>query len=75
MAQLTPTRQVAPPPQQPTNGFAPQSAAPTVGGLSNPFDPNTPSQGSFSVAPVNQTPEVPNSNGGGNPNVSGWDHP
>ena len=66
---------IAPPPQQPTNGFTPQSGSPTSGGLVNQFDNFTPSQGSFSVAPVSRQPEVPSSNGGANPNVSGWDHP
>ena len=66
---------IAPPPQQPTNGFTPQSAAPTSGGLENQFDVNAPSQGSFSVAPINRTQEVPSTNGGANPNISGWDHP
>ncbi|HEX4459264.1 MAG TPA: hypothetical protein VIA18_14900 [Polyangia bacterium] len=69
------TSSIAPPPEQPTNGFAPQSAAPTVGGLVNPFEVNAPSQGNFNVAPVNRPPEVPSTNGGGNPNVPGWDHP
>lgn len=69
---------IAPQPQQPTNGFTPQSGAPTSGGLFNQFDgltPNQTTQGSINVAPVNQEPQPPSTNGGGNPNVPGWDHP
>ena len=68
---------IAPQPAEPTNGFTPQSAAPTSGGLFNQFNTVSPnqSQGSFSVAPTQSTPAAPSTNGGANPNVPGWDHP